>query len=68
MTAALTPEQLEIVEQNITEMFAFTQDEVAERLGLQRQPDGSWSEADAEAIIAEIDRKYRTAFISSVLG
>jgi hypothetical protein len=55
---ALTPEQEEMVEQELVELFAVTQHEVAERLGMTR-PDGGWEEADADRIMAEIERVHR---------
>jgi ParB-like chromosome segregation protein Spo0J len=54
---ALTPEQEEMVEQELVEYFAFTQDEVAVELGLQRQSDGAWSDDAADRIMAEIRRQ-----------
>jgi hypothetical protein len=54
---ALTPEQEEMVEQELVEYFAFTQDDVAAELGLKRQPDGTWSDAAADQIMAEIRRQ-----------
>jgi hypothetical protein len=54
----LTPEQEEMVEQELVELFAVTQHEVAERLGMTC-PDDGWSEADGDRIMAEIKRVHR---------
>ena len=59
MTRELTAAERESVETDLVEYFAFTQDEVAAELGIKRQPDGSWSDEDADRIMAEIERTKR---------
>jgi hypothetical protein len=63
----LTPEQLEAVETEILEFFVHCQDEVAAELGIERQPDGKWSEADVDRIFAEINRVHRQTVIDQYL-
>lgn len=46
------------IEEEFVELFAFTNLEVAERLGMTR-PDDGWSEADGDRIMAEIEREHR---------
>jgi hypothetical protein len=60
----LTPEQREIVETNLLEYFAFTQHDIAAELGIKPQPDGSWSDEDAERIFAEVRRQNEAMLIS----
>jgi hypothetical protein len=67
MSTELTPEQLEIVEMNLVDTFVCTQDEVAATLGIKRQPDGSWSEPDAQRIFAEVERTHRQNFINMLM-
>src|SRR4051812_41241149 len=59
----LTPEQIEVVETEILEFFAHTQDEVAAELGIKPLPDGKWSEKDVDRIFAEINRRYRQTIV-----
>jgi hypothetical protein len=66
MSRTLTPYEEETIEQNITEMFAFEQDNIAADLGIKRQPDGHWSDEDGQRIIDEVSRRYREGFIRSL--
>jgi hypothetical protein len=62
----LTPDEEEIVEQQLVEFFSFCQDEIAAELGIERQPDShDWSEEDAQRIFDEIDRRYRPVLTES---
>jgi hypothetical protein len=65
MSKNLTPDQQEVVEENLTEKFVSEQDNVAATLGLQRQPNGQWSDEDADRIVAEIDRIWRPRFVNA---
>ena len=56
----LTPEQELIVEEELVEVFAHCQDEIAVELGIKRQPDThDWSEEDAQRIFDEVGRQFR---------
>ena len=56
---ALTPEQLEIVETELVDLFVSLQAEIAAKLGIKPQPDGDWSDEDAQRIFDEVDRRHR---------
>ena len=64
----LTPEQEDMVEETLTEMLVFEQDRIAASLGIERQPNGRWSDEDAERVIAECRRLYRSFFVGCVLS
>jgi hypothetical protein len=56
----LTPDEEEIVATELLDLFINLQAEIAADLGIERQPDsGDWSDADADRIVAEIDRQFR---------
>lgn len=56
---------METVEENLADKFVQEQDSVGASLGLTRQPNGQWSDEDAERIIAEIDRIWRPRFVNA---
>ncbi|WP_457298666.1 hypothetical protein [Phyllobacterium sp. P5_D12] len=55
----MTPDEEERLMEHVVEYFHFCQCEVAAELGIKPQPDGDWSEEDADAIFAEIERTQR---------
>jgi hypothetical protein len=67
MTRELTAAERETIEQELVECFALTQHEIAAELGIEPQPDGDWSDGDAERIMAEIDRRRRPLITAQFL-
>lgn len=45
-------------EQDFADFFVLYAADIAEELGIERQPDGSWSEADVATLTAECRKRF----------